>query len=67
MTHLHGSGTSFEALAKFAEAIEAAPELGPPWVIPLPGNSNLYYVIGDPPEGYEPIPTQLNLLEDTDD
>jgi len=59
-THLLSSGTTYEALAKFNERVDQSWPEGP-WVIPLPGDSNLFYIIGTPPEGFEPIPEQLEL------
>ena len=62
IAHFRNSGTSFNALMKFTEAVVARKgwEKGP-WVIPLPGDSTLFYVIGDPPSSMKRIPTQQEI------
>lgn len=62
ITHLANSGTSYRALEKFTERMVAQKDWHRgSWVIPLPGDSNLFYVIGQAPEWLVPVPVQQEL------
>lgn len=62
IAHLANSGTTFSALTRFTERMSSSRNWHQgPWVIPLPGASKDYYVIGEPPDWLERIPEQQEL------